>query len=62
LFLFPERRREWLYQASGGATFRTLTVHGFAPLVRLTYERNYSTVGLYDYRRLAADIGIARAF
>jgi tetratricopeptide (TPR) repeat protein len=62
LFLFPERRREWLYQASGGATFRTLTVHGFAPLVRLTYERNDSTVGLYDYRRLAADIGIARAF
>jgi hypothetical protein len=62
LFLFPERRREWLYQASLGATFRTIQWHGFAPVLRLTWEQNRSTVGLYDYRRIATTFGIARAF
>ena len=57
LLLFRDRRREWLYQASLGATFRNLTYRGFAPLVRLRYERNVSTIGLYDYRRVAADWG-----
>jgi tetratricopeptide (TPR) repeat protein len=62
LLLFRDRRREWLYQASLGATFRNLSYRGFAPLVRLRYERNVSTIGLYDYQRTAADFGIARAF
>lgn len=62
LFLFPRRRKEWLYQLSLGATLRALTVHGFAPVVRIGLERNASTVGLYDYKRLSADIGITRAF
>lgn len=62
LFLFPERRREWLWQASVGATFRRFEVAGFAPVVRLSYERNVSTVGLYDYHRLSGQIGITRAF
>jgi hypothetical protein len=62
LFLFTDRRREWLYQASAGATFRRVTFHGLAPTVRLTFERNVSTVGIYDYRRLAAEIGVTRAF
>jgi len=62
LLLFPERRREWLYQFSAGATARQLAVKGFAPVARLSWERNRSTVGLYDYRRLAASLGITRAF
>lgn len=62
LFLFPERRREWLGRLALGATFRQATVRGFAPLARLTIERNRSGVGLYDYRRVAVDIGISRAF
>jgi len=62
LFIFPDRRREWLYQVSANATLRRLTIWGFAPLVRAGWERNRSTVGLYDYRRLYADIGITRAF
>src|SRR5262249_15532558 len=61
LFLFPDRRREWLYQLAAGATLRSLTVHGFAPVLRLGYERNASTVGLYDYRRVTAGAGITRA-
>lgn len=62
LFLFPERRREWLGQLSAGATFRRLTWRGFAPVIRLTIERNRSSVGLYDYRRTSAEFGITRAF
>lgn len=62
LFLFPDRRREWLVQASAGATLRQLSWKGFAPLVRATFERNASSVGLYDYRRFAGEIGIVRAF
>lgn len=62
LFLFPDRRREWTVTLGAGATFRRLQFHGFAPLVRLEWERNRSTVGLYDYRRTAATIGITRAF
>ena len=62
LFLFPERRREWLYLASAGATFRQVQWEGFAPVVRMTWERNQSSVGLYDYRRLGVTFGITRAF
>ncbi len=62
LFLFPERRLEWLYQAGGGATFRRFTWRGFAPVLRLKYERNQSTVELYDYSRVVTSFGITGAF
>lgn len=62
LFLFPERRREWLVNSSVAATLRQLSVHGFVPTVRLLLEHNKSTVGLYQYRRIAGDIGLSRAF
>ena len=62
LFLFPKRRIEWQARASAGATLRQATVHGFAPVVRLSYERNTSTVGLYDYGRFGVEFGITRAF
>ncbi len=62
LLLFGDRRREWLFTARGGASFRSLTVRSFAPFVRATYERNSSSLGLYDYRRVAMEIGITRAF
>jgi len=62
LFLYPERRRDLLLGVSAGATFRALKFKGFAPLVRISLERNFSTVGIYDYRRVAATFGITRAF
>lgn len=62
LFLFADRRREWFYQLSAGVTMRQITVHGFAPVIRMTWERNRSTVGLYDYRRLVSSFGVTRAF
>lgn len=62
LFLFPERRREWYARGGVGMVFRQIEVAGFSPVMRVAYERNWSTVGLYDYRRVATDIGITRAF
>ena len=61
-FLFVVPRREWLVRSIMGATIRQIQVAGFSPVVRLIAERNRSTVGLFDYRRLAAEIGIERAF
>ena len=62
LFLFPERRQEWLYQATAGATFRQMTWQGFAPSVRVTFEENESTVGIYAYHRVSTLFGVTRAF
>lgn len=62
LFLFPDRRVDDRYSASLSATFRHVQFKGFAPLVRVEYERNKSTVGIYDYDRIATAIGITRAF
>lgn len=62
LFLFADKRREWLLRAGAAVTARALTVAGFAPVFRLNLERNWSTVGLYAYRRVASDVGIVRAF
>jgi hypothetical protein len=62
LFLYPERRRDLLLGVSGGLTLRRLQVRGFAPVVRVSYERNFSSVGIYDYRRVATTLGITRAF
>jgi hypothetical protein len=62
LFLYTDRRIEWLTRAGLGATFRQIQVKGFSPLVRVNYERNASTVGIYAYHRFATDIAITRAF
>jgi hypothetical protein len=62
LLLFPKRRVEDRYSASLAASFRALRVGPFAPLVKVTWERNASTVELYDYRRIAAEFGITSAF
>lgn len=62
LFLFGDRRREWLFNARAGATFRKLTIRGLAPYVRVSFEENRSSLELYDYRRIATEFGLTRAF
>lgn len=62
LALFPRRRIDDRFSASLAATFRSATLWGFAPLVRLRWERNRSTVELYDYRRRAVEVGVTTAF
>ncbi|MEA1013729.1 porin family protein [Sphingosinicella sp. LY1275] len=62
LFLYPKRRREDRYNASVAATLRSLHVGSFAPLVRLIWERNSSSIEIYNYRRVAAEFGVTSAF
>jgi hypothetical protein len=62
LALFPDRRSDRYVSLSLGATFRQLQWHGFAPVSRFTVERNRSTVGFYDYRRVRSEVGVVRAF
>lgn len=62
LSLFPERRREWYGRGGLGSIFRQIQVAGFSPVVRIAYERNWSTVGIYDFKRVVTDVGITRSF
>ena len=62
LFLFPSQRVDNFYRATFGATFRQLAIGGLAPLVRVTLERNRSSVEVYEYRRMRTEFGITRAF
>ena len=62
LLLYPKLRVDDRLTAGMSGTFRALKVGGFAPIVRLHYERNFSTLEIYSYRRLAADVGVTAAF
>jgi tetratricopeptide (TPR) repeat protein len=62
LFLFGDRRREWLLTARAGATFRQIKIGAFSPYVRISYERNASSLPLYNYTRTATEVGVTRAF
>lgn len=62
LFLYPKRRVEDRYSASLAMTLRSLRLGSFAPLIRLKWERNRSSIEIYDYRRVAAEFGVTSAF
>ena len=62
LTLFPERRVDNRYSASLAGTFRALKVGRFAPLLRVNYERNQSSVGINDFTRIAGEVGLTAAF
>ena len=62
LILFPEKRSDRYSRFSVGATFRQLQLRGFAPVLRLSIERNRSTIEFYDYRRTRTELGFVRAF
>jgi len=62
LFLFADRRVDNGYAAVISGIFRQVHIGAISPVIRLRYERNVSPVQLYDYRRFAAELGIATAF
>jgi tetratricopeptide (TPR) repeat protein len=62
LILLPEAREDRFIRLSIGSVFRRLTFGGFAPVTRLVFERNRSSVELYDYKRIRTEVGISRAF
>jgi hypothetical protein len=53
---------DWYLRGGVGAVWRKVEVAGFSPVVRVAYERNWSTVGIYDFRRVTTDVGITRSF
>lgn len=61
-FLFLDKRREWLTTFRVGGTFRQFTVAGLSPIIRVGFERNSSSIALYDYRRKFAEVGLTRSF
>lgn len=62
LALLNKTRRDWRLQASAGIYKRDWNIAGFAPSLRLIYTRNFSTVDLYDQKRVRAEFGVAKAF
>ena len=62
LALFPHKREDRYRSFTVGATFRQFTFGGFAPVARLTVERNKSSVEFYDYSRTRTELAIVRAF
>ena len=62
LGFYLRRRVDDRFTAMASATWRALQWKGLAPLTRIRWERNRSTVEIYDYHRIAAEIGITSAF
>lgn len=62
LILFPDKRSEQYIRFTIGMTMRQLTFRGFAPVTRVIFERNRSTIEFYDYRRVRTEVGVTRAF
>jgi hypothetical protein len=62
LFLYPRRRIDDRLQASIGGHFRFLKIGSFAPTVKIGWEKNKSTVEIWDYSRISAEFGITSAF
>jgi len=59
---FGTRRRDWLLDGSFNIYKRDWNFEGFAPSLSLTASRNFSTLSLYDEKRLRAEIRFTKAF
>ncbi len=62
LFLYPERRKDNRYSAALSATFRSLRIGTIAPLARIKYEYNQSSIEIYQFDRVSVEFGITAAF
>jgi hypothetical protein len=62
LNLLPKRREDHSWSLGLSLGSRHVTMFGLAPNLRLTFERNRSSVQVYDFRRRSVEIGFTRAF
>lgn len=62
LVFFPRSRLDDRFSASLAATLGGLRLGPVAPLARLRWERNRSSLSFYDYRRVAGEIGLIAVF
>ena len=60
--LLAETRRDNKTYGSLRLTKADYIVGGFSPYAEATYERNISSVGLYDYENYGVTLGLSRAF
>jgi tetratricopeptide (TPR) repeat protein len=60
--LFARTRRDWSLRALTSIYKRDWNIVGFAPSLKVSYTRNFSTISLYDQKRLRAELGITKAF
>jgi outer membrane protein len=61
-FLFLDKRREWLVTFRAGATLRQISIAGLSPFLRVGFERNRSTIAIYDYQKKFVEVGVTRSF
>ena len=62
LILYPEERIDNRFEVGIAGTLRSLRVGRFAPTIGVEWEKNISTVGIFDYQRFNAEIGVSAAF
>ncbi|AIT81028.1 hypothetical protein JI59_15180 [Novosphingobium pentaromativorans US6-1] len=62
LGVFGRTRRDWSLQASASIYKRDWNIAGFAPSVKVTWSRTYSTIAFYDQKRLRTEFGLTKAF
>jgi tetratricopeptide (TPR) repeat protein len=62
LALFPDKRSDRYARVSLAASVRRLSFQGLAPVARLIFERNKSTIAFYDYSPRRMELGFERAF
>jgi len=62
LNVFGRTRRDWSLQTSASIYKRDWNIAGFAPSIKLTWSRTFSTIALYDQKRLRTEFGLTKAF
>jgi hypothetical protein len=62
LLLFNRRRIDNAGSAVISVTLRNVRVANISPIFRIRYEKNSSTVDIYNYDRLSGEIGFAASF
>lgn len=62
LSIYPRRRQDDSFSGLLGATFRSLAWKGWAPQVKVLYERNDSPIEVYRYDRWRSEFGVVKTF
>ena len=60
--LFGKTRRDWSVLTSASIYKRDWSIAGFAPSIKLAWSRTFSTIALYDQKRLRTEVGLTKAF
>ncbi|WP_340315382.1 surface lipoprotein assembly modifier [Rhizorhabdus argentea] len=62
LILFPRRRIDDACNLTLSTTLRNIRLSNVSPVFRIRYEANFSSLEIYQHRRLSAEIGLSTSF